>query len=412
MSLPIRGESVPGPDAARAAPAAPARGPALLGRGFRPFFLLAALHAALFVPLWLAVLHGLAPGAGWLDPFAWHGHEMVFGFACAAIAGFLLTASPVWTGTTPVTGARLGALAALWLAGRLAFLLAGVLPPALVAVVDLAFLPALAAALAPALLGAGRRRHGILFVVLAALTAANALVHAAALGVRLVDPALVLRAALELVAIPLVVIGGRITPAFTRNALGGSARVRATPRLDVVATGAVAITALSGLVPALGPLRAVAGLVAGAAVLARLSGWQTARVLREPLLWSLHAGQAWLGLGLVAAGIAAGWPGLLPPNVALHALGAGAVGTTILAVIPRVTLGHTGYPLVALPGTTLAFALVNIGAAVRVAGPWLAPAGAAHAWLVGGTLWAAAFVIFLVRYGPLLVRPRVDGRPG
>jgi len=412
MAIPAHGESVPSPGSEPGAPAARAAGPVLLARGFRPFFLLAAAHACLFVPLWLAMLRGAAPAAGWLDPFAWHGHEMVFGFASAAIAGFLLTASPVWTGTTPVTGARLGALAALWVAGRLAFLLAGVLPPALVAAVDLAFLPALAAALAPALLGPGRRRHGVFFAVLAALAAANALVHAEALGVRLVDRAVVLRAALELVAIPLVVIGGRITPAFTRNALGPAAPVRATPRLDPLATACVALAALAGLVPALAPLRAGAALVAGAAVLARLAGWQTARVLGDPLLWSLHAGQAWLGLGLLATGLAVWWPGLVPPNVALHALGPGATGVMILAVIPRVTLGHTGRPLLPLAGTRLAFALVNAGAAARVVGPWLAPAGGPHAWLVGGALWSAAFAIFLVRYGPLLLRPRVDGRPG
>jgi uncharacterized protein involved in response to NO len=384
----------------------------LFARGFRPFFLLVAAHACLFVPLWLAVLHGTAPAPDWLDRFAWHGHEMVFGFATAAIAGFLLTAAPVWTGTTPVTGAALALLAALWVAGRVALLLAGVWPRALVAAVDLAFLPALAAALAPALLGPGRRRHGVFLLVLAALAGANALVHASALGFEVVAPAVVLRTAVELVGIPLVVIGGRITPAFTRNALGAEARVRATPRLDGLAAAGVAVMALSGLAPETTPLRTGAALAAGAAVLARLAGWQTARVLHEPLLWSLHAGQAWLGLGLVATGLAAWRPDLVPPNVALHALGAGAMGATILAVIPRVTLGHTGRPLAALTGTRLAFALVNAGAAARVVGPWLAPAQAPLAWWVGGGLWAAAFAIFLVRYGPLLTRPRVDGRAG
>src|SRR5690606_25540119 len=156
-----------------------------------------------------AVLRGALPAPAWLDPFLWHGHEMVFGFASAAIAGFLLTASPVWTGVTPVTGARLAALAGLWLAGRLAMLGAGTLPLGLVAAVDLAFLPALGVALVPALLGPGRRRHGVFLVVLAALALANALAHARALGLGVVDARPVLRATVELVALLVVVIGGR-----------------------------------------------------------------------------------------------------------------------------------------------------------------------------------------------------------
>lgn len=408
--------STPGERLVLATPS-PARGAVgfvPFARGYRPFFALAGIYGAGFIALWLTVLRGVLPAPAWLDPFLWHGHEMVFGFASAAIAGFLLTASPVWTGVTPVTGRRLAALAGLWLAGRVAMLAAGVLPNAAVAAVDLVFLPALGVALAPALLGPGRRRHGVFLLVLAALTLANVLAHAQALGRGVVDARAVLRGTVELVALLVVVIGGRITPAFTRNALGPEARVRATPRLDVVAPAAVALAALSGLVAPLAPLRSAAALVAGAAVLARLVGWQGthARARRDPLLWGLHMGQLWLGVGLLAAGVGAVAPGLVPPFVSLHALGAGVIGGTILAVMPRVTLGHGGRPLVALAGTGLALGAVHAGAALRVFGPWLAPSATAGWWLAGGALWSAAFAFFVVRYGPLLLRPRADGRPG
>jgi uncharacterized protein involved in response to NO len=113
----------------------------LWGRGFRPFFLGASLHAALVVPLWLAIWFQLLPAPAWLAPIGWHAHEMLFGTVAAAIAGFLTTAAPVWSGAKPLSGRPLLLLAALWGAGRLAMLAAGPLPVALVAAIDLAFLP-------------------------------------------------------------------------------------------------------------------------------------------------------------------------------------------------------------------------------------------------------------------------------
>jgi uncharacterized protein involved in response to NO len=391
-----------------------AGGHALWGRGFRPFFLLAALHASVFVPLWLAMLRGLLPIPIGLDPIAWHGHEMLFGFAGAAIAGFLLTAVPVWTGTPAVTGARLAGIAALWLLGRVAFLSSAALPPWALAAADLPFFVALAGFLAAPLLARTQRRNAGFFAALIALALVNGLFHLHLLGVSLVEPRAALRCAIAVVAVLLIVVGGRITPAFTRNALtraGASAAIRPSPGLDRTAAAAAAIAAAAALSPAFAVVYGAAALAAGAAVLVRLAGWHSARTLRDPLLWSLHAGQAWLGVGLLAAGIAAFWPAL-PVTVAVHALTAGAMGATILAVITRVSLGHTGRPLVALPGTALAYAGVHLGAAVRVAGPLIVPTHAATIWLVAGSVWAVSFAFFLARYGPLLVRPRPDGQPG
>lgn len=387
---------------------------AFLSRGFRPFFLLAALHAIVWIPLWLAMLRGRLPMATGMDPIRWHGHEMLFGFTAAAIAGFLLTAVPAWSGTAPIRGRRLAVLAALWVAGRCAFLAAGPLPAWVVALADLPFLPALAAALGTALLARGPRRDTIFLVALVGLVLANGLFHLHGLGLPLVEPRALLRAAVGVVAVLLVLIGGRLTPASTRSALartGVPVSIPPSPRLDRIATVAAGTAAVAALAPAPGILYGSAAAVAGAAVLGRLAGWQTRRTLHDPLLWSLHAGQAWLGAGLLAAGIAVFWPSL-PATAALHALTAGAMGSTILTVMTRVSLGQTGRPFVALPGTSVACAGVHLGAAVRVAGPLLAPSEAPTVWLVAGALWAAPFAFFLVRYGPLLLRPRPDEMPG
>jgi uncharacterized protein involved in response to NO len=254
----------------------------------------------------------------------------------------------------------------------------------------------------------------VFLVALVALALANGLFHLPGLGLQLLEPRALLRAAIGVVAVLLVLVGGRITPASTRHALARAdppAPIPPSPRLDRIATAAAAIAAVAALAPALSSLYGSTALIAGAAVLGRLAGWQTRRTLHDPLLWSLHGGQAWLGAGLLATGIAAFWPAL-PATAALHALTAGAMGSTILTVITRVSLGQMGRPVVALPGTSVAYAGVHLGAAVRVAGPLLTPSEAPTVWLVSGTLWAASFAFFLVRYGPLLLRPRTDGIPG
>lgn len=388
-------------------------GAAILGRGFRPFFLLAAAYACVYVPIWLAVLGGLGAAPGWNDPIAWHAHEMLFGMVAAAIAGFLLTSVPVWTQTSPVVGARLAALVALWALGRVALLLVGAVPPLVAAVLDVAFLPALATVLAGPLLAPSQRRNVGFLAVLVGLALANAALHGAAIGHAWLPPRTALRGVVDGVAILLVVIGGRITPAFTRAAFaraGIDAPIAARPALDRLAIGGAVAAALAG-VAGLDALRGAACAIAGTAVLARLAGWQTRRTLGDPLLWSLHLGQAWLAAGLLLGAVSHA-SAAVPPTIALHALTAGAMGTMIVAVMTRVALGHTGRPLVALPGTSAIYALVAAGALVRVVAPLGWPAHALGAWTVAGLLWSAGFGLFLLRYGPLLVRPRADGKPG
>lgn len=386
----------------------------LWGRAFRPFFLGAALQAALGIPVWTALWLGALPAPRWLAPVWWHGHEMLFGFVAAAIAGFLLTASPVWTGRRALSGRPLGGLFALWVAGRLALAGATRLPLWLVAVVDAAFLPAVALVVARTLWGSGQpRNYGVVGVVLA-LALANAAMHASALGLVADTAPTALRFGVDAVVVLILVIGGRITPAFTANAFrrdGIAEPVRAWPWLNAVVVGAGGALALVSLAAARTPASGLCAMLAGVAGLVRLAGWQPWQTRADPLLWSLHLGTAWVAVGLVLVGLGdLGAP--VPASAGLHALTAGGMGATILAVMTRVGLGHTGRPLELPRGVVWAYALVSAGALARVAASF-ASGGAQRVLLVaGGLAWAAAFGIFVVRYGGVLVRPRIDGRPG
>jgi len=403
-------------DAARQAAAqAGARGLALWGRGFRPFFLATGAYGCLLVLAWTAIWRGALAPPAWLTPMWWHGHEMVFGVVAAAIAGFLLTATPVWTGRPALRGRALAALVALWGAGRIALWAAGALPAALVAAVDLAFLVVLAAVLLRTVAGTGQPRNLGVVALVGVLALANAAVHAQALAPTLASAPRALRFAVDVVVVLIVVIGGRITPAFTTNALrrlGSEARVRTRPALDRLAVAAALGVAVADLVAPRSTATGLLAALAALAVAARMAGWQTLRTGRDPLVWSLHAGLAWvaLGLALVAAGDL-GAP--VPPSAGLHALGAGAMGSMILAVMTRVALGHTGRPLVLPRHAVACYGLVHAGALARVASA-LAPGATAAAFLLalGGVLWAAAFGLYVVLYAPILVRPRVDGREG
>jgi uncharacterized protein involved in response to NO len=384
----------------------------LFARGFRPFFLLAGLHATVWPLAWLAVLRGGLAAPAWLPPARWHAHEMLFGFATAAMAGFLLTAQPVWTNSVPVTGRPLALLAALWLAGRAAVAASGVLPAVVVAWLDLLFLPALAIAVGRPIARARHTRSYLFIAVLSALTLANLATHLDALGLAPGAAGPALRAAVFLTALLVVVLGGRLTPAFTANALaraGRPADVRVTPFAERWVQHAMVVAAVASLAAPGTAASGALALAAGAIVLARMRGWRTSRTLGDALVWSLHAGHAWVGVGFTCLGLAdlTGW---LPGTSGLHALTAGAFGAMILAVMTRVPLGHTGRPLVAPRGIPLAYALVSLGALARVLGPALAPGFAAIA--LAGALWSAGFAIFVFVYAPILVSPRVDRQPG
>lgn len=392
-------------------PSAAARRPwALASKAFRPFFLLASSYAALIVPLWLLVLAGVVRATDYLPATVWHAHEMIFGFAVAVIAGFLLTAVGNWTGRETAAGPALLALALLWMAGRLLMVFPHLAPRGVVAAVDLAFLPMLGIALGRPLVATRNRRNFVMIGIIGALFVANAAIHADALGLWPGVGRAACLAAVDLVVLVIVVMTGRVIPMFTRNATGADS-VRSAPRLDRATVVAVAVlTLLDAVMPELRLTAALAG-VAGMLVIARSWRWWTVRIFRHPLLWILHVGHAWVAAGLLLRAVAA-IDTALPPNIATHALTVGAIGGLTLGMMARVALGHTGRTLSVPPAIAGSFALITLAAVVRVAGPVAVPTSYMATLEIAGVLWTAAFAVYAVLYAPILWAPRVDGRPG
>jgi uncharacterized protein involved in response to NO len=384
------------------------RGPAILLLGFRPFFLAAGIWSALTVGLWLLVVAGQVESPGAFDPLTWHGHEMIFGFAVAAIAGFLSTAVPNWTGRLPIQGRRLALLCGLWLAGRLAVMASGLIGPAAAAVIDVAFLVVFAGAILREILAGPKRSNLPVVGILGLLAGANTLIHLEAIGVA-ETAVLGLRLAIAVVVMLITLIGGRVVPSFTRNWLAKRKAGLPAPfgRVDRLALLA---TALAGLAWVAAPGWAgtgLAALLAAAANGARLARWRGLSTLGEPLVFVLHLGYGWLAAGFALLGLAT-LTGALPASAALHALTAGAIGTMTLAVMTRATLGHTGQALRAGAGTTTIYLLVTAAAVLRVVAPLLG-AGQPLVLVLGGLAWIGAFGLFVALYGPLLVAPRRAG---
>jgi uncharacterized protein involved in response to NO len=374
----------------------------MFSAGFRPFFLLASAWAALAIPIWLCTYAGGPVPPSAFPALVWHVHEMVYGFGFAAVAGFLLTAIPNWTGRLPIRGSALALLAALWIAGRAAVLFSAYVGPVAAAVVDLAFPAALASVVAREIVAGRNWRNAPMVAGLLLLATGSLLVHLHAMDIAYTAE-IGNRLGLAVLLMLIALVGGRIVPSFTRNWLARHRPDGPMPaqgsRLDAAAL-ILTFVALAWWVaaPRDTPTFWLA-LLAGGGLGLRLSRWRGHATSGEPLLFALHVGYGWLAFGLLLLG-ANGLAQWLPPSTALHALTVGAIGTMILSVMARATLGHSGQPLTADPWTVLAVALVTVSAVLRVATPLTLAAGAA---------WSAAFLIFIGRFGPLLVRSRAPG---
>ena len=386
---------------------------ALFAYGFRPFFWAAGLFATLGVIAWLWIYTVGARTLRDLPPQLWHGHEMLYGFVGAAIGGFLLTAVPSWTGARGFAGVPLIALTAVWVAGRLAFASASILPFSVVAVCELAFLPGLAVLIAPPLLR-GRNRNTRLLWVLAGLWIADLLFLIALARGEVLLARRTLLVAIDIVLLLTTIIGGRIIPAFTATALrirGAAANMRGSPWVDAIVIGAMAGVALAD---ACAPWGTMAGGIAALAAVAqgwRFAGWRSLSTAGEPLVWSLHLAYAWLPVGLTLKAIhlltGAAWSAQW-----LHALTIGAASSMILAVMSRAALGHTGRALLASRPIAIAYVLLCLAALVRVFAPSLMAVDYRLTVMVAGALWVAAFGLFMLVYTPILMRSRIDARPG
>ncbi len=366
---------------------------------------------------WIAVYAGEASLPGPMSPIYWHGHEMVFGFGVAGMAGFLLTAVPSWTGSPPVAGPRLAGLALLWIIGRAAMWVGWGLGPWFVAIADMALLTALCAVLGAKIIACGQVRNYPLLALLAVLLLANGLMHLDTLQLLEGAAATGLRLGVYVFCLLIALIGGRVIPAFTTNVLrarGDTTTVTSSPTVEKLAIAGLILAIIMDLAaPDFGPWRTAAGtvaVVAGMILVLRMRRWRLVKVLDEPILWILHMGHIWLALGMILKGLA-DLSDIIAPGDAIHALSAGAMGTMIMAMMTRAASGHTGRPMKAPPLIVLAYGLVIIGALLRVTGPTVGALFASDMEvaiiITGGLMWVGGYALFSFVFWPILTGPRL-----
>lgn len=377
---------------------------ALWNLGFRPFYLLASLFSAFSVLLWAAQFSGLIHG--YLPGPLWHGHEMIFGYTTAVIAGFLLTAVRAWTNQPTASGLPLMALAALWVGGRVL-----VLTPWFVAatLVNAVFPVAVAVAIAIPLLRSRNTRNYFFVGLLVLLSGLIVTVNLALQGRFELSPRLGLQLALDAILFIMVVMGGRVIPMFTNNGIPGTNATR-RPLVEKLALGCVILLFVADSLQLPQTISAVIALISALAHGWRLSLWKPWRTLSTPLVWILHAAYAWIVAYLLLRGLTD--LGLLAGSFAAHALTVGAIGGLTLGMMTRTARGHTGRALRADNFEIGMFLLVQAAAVVRVFGGIASPSLYLASIELSGLLWAVAFGLYAVRYWPVLTRPRLDGKPG
>jgi len=389
-----------------------ARNCALLNLGFRPFFLAAAGYGAVVMALWLAIYtFSWSPDLYALSPVAWHAHEMIYGYAMAVIAGFLLTAVRNWTGRPTPQGLPLALLVSLWLAGRILPFFGPGIPLQWVAVTDCAFAVCLVLATGLPIVQARQWKNLPILIKLALLLASNVLFYLGALhsldnGIRLG-----LYSGFYLVLALILTLGRRLIPFFIERGVGYSVRLTNRKWLDLTSMVVFLLFWLSELFT---PDRAMGSVLSAILFVLhslRLAGWHTRGIWHKPLLWVLYA-----AYGLITAAFAlkaAAYPLAISPFLAVHLFAVGGIGLMTVGMMARVALGHTGRDIASPPPVVVwVFALMLASTITRVLLPLLDP-GRYSIWIgLSQALWIGCFAVFFVTYLPILVRPRVDGRPG
>ena len=381
------------------------QGFALWELGFRPFYLLASVFAALSIALWAWQYAGFLPEPYPHGPL-WHAHEMLFGFTLAVVAGFLFTAVRNWTQKATPAGPWLAALALLWIAGRVL-----VLTPyaTMAAIVNVAFPLSAAVGIAIPLLRARNKRNYFFIGLLVAIALAQLAFHVSQLRDVPLPEDFGIRVGLDLVLFIVTVMGGRVIPMFTNNGIPGCSAVR-HPGLERVVLGSTLAVLALDVVGLDGATLDAVLAVCAIAQLGRLALWQPWRTLRVPLVWILHAAYLWIPMHL-ALRLVANFD-LAPGVLATHALTIGAIGGLTLGMMVRTARGHTARPLRADRYETTAFVLVMLACVLRVLGPIVVPSQYVASVIASAVAWSLAFALYAVRYAIVLTRPRLDGKPG
>ncbi len=385
--------------------------------GFRIFFLSAAFYAALIMVLWILDLSGASDLLGTLSLLPgslWHAHELIFGFVMAVVAGFLTTAVPVWSDSPRIRGAELAFLYGLWLLGRLAVFFSELLPMLLSSLIDLAFIPVLAWIIARRIIAKKLWRNMGFIPLLLLIFTGNLLVWMEMLAFTAVSANTGIRLAIGLLVLMTVLIGGRVTPVFTGNWLKRH-DMAPLPQSPGWLTKATLISCLAVILgelffPQTVPVSLLYAL-AGLLILLRLAYWQGWRTAKDPLMWVLHLGYAFLGFGFLAEGTSILIEDF-PEILANHVLTIGGLGIMILGMMSRIALGHTGRPLTVSPVITFSYFLILISMIARIVPPLVLPDLEEVGLHLAGTCWTLAWLLYLWIYTPILGSPRADGKEG
>ncbi|QPJ62058.1 MAG: NnrS family protein [Candidatus Nitronauta litoralis] len=374
--------------------------------GFRPFFFSAALFAGTAIPVWAIILSGANSAEFLYGPREWHVHEMVFGFLSAIIAGFLFTAMPNWTDRPPVKGKLLIVFWGLWLAGRLVIAKPW-LPDMVCVLVDVLFLIGVAGIVWREIAIGKAWDRSPIGVLISLYALANILFHGLALSDSSTE--LAERMGLTIIILLLSLIGGKVTPGFTEDFLEDHNLPQRPPDFSGIDKATILLTLIAGISWIVQPLTHTTGwllLTAGIMHLIRLSRWYGWRTWREPLVLILHVGYGWLAMALIILGAAALGVGFYLGE-AIHALTTGAIGSMTLAIMTRASLGHTGRPKYAGPGTIMMYSLVNLGALLRVFGP-ATPIPTFFVYNFSAMAWSGGYLLFAIIYGKFLLSPSLD----
>ncbi len=385
---------------------------ALFSIGFRPFFLLAGVQAVFSVIFWVLTYHGsVTPNLPWDNYTLWHGHEMVFGFVVAIISGFLLTAIPNWTATKPIKSWWLVGIVGLWLLGRISMNFQ-IFSPLVTVLVDVSYLPVLILSLAPALIKAKNFANMGFLVLLSVLAIINIVIQLSVLEIiKDINPINVLFLAVHIIILIITIIGGRVIPFFTQNGLfeqNIKVEINQQPIIDKAGFVSLLILCVVGYLQNFNtPLFGVFAFITAIIHAIRLSRWNCKKALKIPILWVLHFAYAWLIIGLILEGLHATF-NLIPLQLSMHAFTMGAMGTMILGMITRVSLGHTGRKIKASKLIVISYILLQFGILTRVFGGWLLPDYYMDIVIISAAFWAVTFTIFLIVYLPILVGKRLD----
>ena len=378
---------------------------ALFALGFRPFYLLAAFWGMFTIIEWLLELQGIGLRKNdWLMGMQWHAHEMIYGFAATVVTGFSLTAVKAWTGLDTPKGPLLFTLTVLWLCGRI-----GALTGTPLIFLDMVFLPVIALVIGRLLLRRKMFRNLFLPAILFALGFINALFYFSVLGLLRIDSNQILFLALYLIIMIEIMIGNRVIPSFTANAIIGIQQYR-HPSLTRAAILGSAISFLFQITGIIGTVSAMACFVTALLHATLLWGWNPLATKGKPILWILHVSYGWLPVGFILLGLSR--LGVITIYPALHVFGIGATGGLIISMITRTALGHTGRLLIA--GSIELICYLGIQGALIF---WLAAGFSSNPWfyqllVIAGSLWCMTFGLYIFKYAPILIRPRPDGKAG